>query len=182
MFDRKNVTVSNSIALGCSHTYGIGVDETETWSYLLNARNFGQPGCSSDFVVRTTKEIIFDLSPTTIYVLWPDWSRFEIIENDIIKQSLPTDKDRINYMKTHDEDWLRNNFKNQTDQFRQLCKEKNIHLVDMTLYNLIPYINHADQWPLSKLGHHYGPVWHSWVADIFQQLKQNNTVLELAYE
>jgi len=182
MFDRKDVVVSDTIALGCSHTYGIGVKESETWSYLLNACNFGQPGCSADFIVRMAPGIINELLPITIYVLWPDWSRFEINENNTIKQSLPTDSNRINYMKTHNEDWLKNNFKSQTDQLRQLCEEKNIQLIEMTLYNLIPYIDHADRWPVSDLGHHYSPVWHRWVADIFNNLKETNTVLELAYE
>jgi hypothetical protein len=45
----------------------------------------------------------------------------------------------------------------------------------MALYDLIPYIDHADRWPLSKLGHHYSPVWHQWVADIFKQKENEQT-------
>lgn len=179
MFDRKDVVVSNAVALGCSHTFGVGVEPTETWSYLLNARNFGEPGCSTDFIVRNAPDIINKYQPTTIYVLYPDWSRFEIIDNGVAKQSLPTDWDRIKYMNTHNDQWLRDNFKQKAAELRSLCSTNNIRLIDITLYDLIPYIDHADRWPRSQLGHHYSPVWHQWVADIFKQTKQNQ---ELAYE
>ena len=182
LFTRCNYINSDSIAFGCSHTWGTGVEHNETWSHLLNARNFGQGGCSADFIIRTAPDIIQQVKPQTIYVLWPDWTRFEITKNNIIYQSLPMDNNRIYYMESHNETWLQQNFQSKTRDFRSLCKEKNIQLVDMTLYNLIPYIDHADLWPLSKLGHHYSPVWHSWVADIFRTLKENNTVLELANE
>jgi len=182
LFTRKYTVESNKITFGCSHTWGVGVEENETWSYLLNARNYGQGGCSSDFIVRTAPTILDQLTPEIVYVLWPDWTRFEIVVNNIRYQSLPTDSDRIHFMATHDETWLKENFKLQTDTFRNLCKERSIQLVDMTLYNLISYIDHADRWPLSKLGHHYSPLWHQWVADIFTQLKETETALELAYE
>ena len=182
LFTRSRNIQSTTVALGCSHTWGTGVEENETWSYLLNARNYGQGACSSDFIVRTAPAILDQLTPEVVYVLWPDWTRFEVTKNNVIYQSLPADHDRIYYMATHNETWLKENFKHQTDMFRNLCKERNIQLVDMTLYDLIPYIDHADTWPISKLGHHYSPVWHSWVADIFKQLKETETVLELANE
>jgi hypothetical protein len=162
LFTRCNNNKSTDIAFGCSHTWGIGVDEYETWSHLLYARNFGQPSCSTDFIVRNAPDIIEKIQPKTIYVLWPDWTRFEVVKNNTIYQSLATDKDRLFYMEEHNEDWLKNNFRQKTNKFRMLCKEKDIQLIEMTLYNLIPYIDHADQWPLSKLGHHYSPVWHRW--------------------
>lgn len=182
MFERKNVIDSNAVALGCSHTWGVGVEANETWSYLLNARNFGEPGCSTDFLVRHTPDIIKNYQPKVIYILYPDWTRFEIVENNTVKQSLPTDPNRIYFMATHDENWLKENFANQAGRLKSICQAENIQLVEMTLYNLIPYIDHVDRWPVSKLGHHFGPVWHKWVADIFRELKENNTQLELAYE
>ena len=77
-------------------------------------------------------------------------------------------------MGTHTEEWLINNFSKRTELVRNFCKDNNIEIFDMTLYDLVPYIDHADVWPLSKLGHHYSPVWHSWVADIFRNSKNNN--------
>lgn len=180
LFTRKDVIQhSDAIAFGCSHTWGTGVEHNETWSYILNARNFGQGAASADFIARTAPDIIKSLRPTTVYVLWPEWSRFEITVQGKIRQSLPSDQDRIYFMESHNQAWCRENFKNQTNKFRDWCKNQQIRLVDITLYNLIPYIDHADRWPVSRLGHHYSPVWHQWVADIFKNTKENQ---ELAYE
>jgi hypothetical protein len=183
LFTRKDVVNNNdSIAFGCSHTWGVGVEEKETWSYILGARNFGQGACSVDFISRLAPAIITEFKPRVVYVLWSEWRRFEITRNDIIYQSLPTDSDRIYYIETHNDIWCRENFKNKTSEFRLMCNEKNIQLVDITLYNLIPYIDHADRWPVSKLGHHYAPEWHQWVANVFKELQLNNATVELAYE
>ena len=171
---RNLIDSSDSIAFGCSHTWGVGVDATETWSYNLNAMNFGIGGCSADFVVRTAPDILDQYQPTTVYVLWPDWSRFEYIKDGKYTQSRPSDKDRIYFMETHTEEWLKNNFRHQVNTMNQYCNQRNIKLIDMSLYDLIPYIDHADQWPLSKLGHHYASSWHKQVADIFRNAKINN--------
>jgi len=156
----------NKVAFGCSHTYGIGVEPYQAWPALLGAENFGQPGCSSDYVVRKLKEVLQTQLPDVVYILWPDWTRFEYNINETYYQSLPTDKDRIQWMETATEEWLKENFEKQRNYANDLCK--NTKLIDMTLYDLIPYIDHADKWPLSKLGHHYNEEWHQWVADIFK--------------
>jgi len=163
------------IAFGCSHTYGTGVERIEAWPHLLGATNFGTPGCSSDFVARTIPIVVADSLPDVIYVLWPDWTRFEYTSNGIIMQSLPGDKNRIDFMEMATEEWLHNNFNKQVKTVREFCTSKNIKLVELTLDDLIQYIDHADRWPLSKLGHHYSPVWHTWVADIFRQKENDKT-------
>ncbi|CAB4138014.1 Radical_SAM domain containing protein [uncultured Caudovirales phage] len=164
----------NKIAFGCSHTYGVGVEHNETWSYLLNAANFGQPAVSADFVVRNAPAVIEKYQPRTIYILWPDWTRFEYIQDSKYQQSLVTDRDRIKFMQSHPESWLLNNFQTQVKNMHDLCCTLNIQLIDMTLEDLIPYIDQADRWPVSKLGHHYSPVWHQWVADIFRKKNTMN--------
>jgi hypothetical protein len=164
---RNLINNSNKIAVGCSHTWGVGVDADQTWPYLLGAKNFGVSGCSSDFVARTLPDLIKEYQPTTVYVLWPDWSRFEYFKNGQWRQSLPTDDTRILFMKSHPEEWLHENFNKQVSLVRELCKDISLNM--MTLYDLIPFIDHADKWPLSKLGHHYAPEWHQWVADIFRK-------------
>jgi hypothetical protein len=169
---RNIVESSNSIAFGCSHTWGVGVDANETWAYHLGARNYGMPGVSSDFIARTAPALIKQQVTNVVYVLWPDWSRFEYTNQGKFCQSLPTDSNRINFMETATDSWLEDNFTKQQNSLRNYCKSSNIKLVEMTLYDLIPYIDHADRWPLSKLGHHYSPVWHQWVANIFRK-KEN---------
>jgi hypothetical protein len=171
---RNIITNSDAIAFGCSHTWGTGVEADETWPYKLGAKNFGVQGCSSDFICRIFSEIIEEQKPTTVYILWPDWTRFEYIQDGQYYQSLPTDANRIKFMETHTNEWLIDNFVKRTEVVRDFCKNDNIELFDMTLYDLIPYIDRADTWPVSKLGHHNSPVWHSWVADIFKNAKNNN--------
>ena len=160
------------IAFGCSHTYGTGVERNEAWPHLLGADNFGVEGCSADLIARTAPAIIAEHKPDVAYVLWPDWTRFEYTDNGKYRQSLATDRNRIEFMETATEPWLIHNFAGHVKSIVNLCAESNIKLVHMTLYDLIPIIDHADMWPLSKLGHHYSPVWHSWVADIFRN-KEN---------
>ena len=162
----------NKLAFGCSHTYGTGVERHEAWPYLLSAENFGIQGCSSDLIARTAPALIEKHSASIVYILWPDWTRFEYVNGGTIKQSLPTDKNRIQFMETATDEWLRLNFEKQVNTVKEFCSAQGIKLVDMTLYDLIPHIDHADKWPLSKLGHHYAPKWHQWVADIFKQ-KEN---------
>ena len=171
---RNIITNTKHLSFGCSHTWGIGVEANETWSYLLDSMNFGVRGCSSDLIARTMPDIIKQYNPEVIYLLWPEWTRFEYVNDGRIYQILSSSPNRIEFMESHNDEWLANNFRKQVDIVKQLCKDKNIKLVDMTLYDLIPYMDHADKWPLSKLGHHYAPSWHKQVADIFQNALINN--------
>lgn len=165
----------NSLAFGCSHTYGTGVERHEAWPSLLNAENYGVEGCSTDYIVRTAPSIIEQRNPSKIYILWPDWTRFEYVDNGEFKQSCPTDKNRIHFMKEWTDEKLQNNFSAGVKKIKLMCNIQGIKLVDMTLYDLIPIIDHADKWPLSKLGHHYSPLWHRWVADIFLTKEHEET-------
>lgn len=164
-----------NLALGCSHTWGVGVDADQAWPARLGALNLGVGGVSSDFVVRMARTWLDMCQPQTVYCLWPDWSRFEYWHDNEWYQSLPTDSHRINFMLTHDEAWCKANFVTNTQALRHMCDARHVRLIDLTLYDLIPYIDHADRWPVSRLGHHYAPEWHAWVADIFQQQTQTLT-------
>lgn len=70
-------------------------------------------------------------------------------------------------MESHDDEWCKHNFDNKIEFIKRYCEDKNVKLFSMTLYDLIPIIDHADKWPLSRLGHHYAPTWHNQVANIF---------------
>lgn len=179
---RGPIDESDSIAFGCSHTWGVGVEANETWSYLLGAKNCGIGSASGDLVVRVADQIISQHRPKIVYCLWPDWSRFEYVKDGKYHQSLPTDPDRIYFMATHDDAWCKKNFAKNIEDMVNLCAVYSARLIHMTLYDLIPYIDHADRWPLSKLGHHYSPVWHGWVADIFARARDQNFKFPLRYE
>jgi len=180
---RNIIESSNYAAFGCSHTWGVGVEANETWSYLLGAMNFGVAGCSADYVARTAPKIIFEKKIKVAFVLWPDWTRFDYIDhNGNYLTSLPQDHNRIYYMEKNSKEWLLNNFNQQVNNFRNWCNKNKIKLIDLTLYNLISYIDRADVWPISKLGHHYAPEWHSKVAEIFRNAYENNIEHELRYD
>jgi hypothetical protein len=80
----------NVIVLGCSHTFGEGLDEGEVWvdqlytlvdRRLLRFWNLGQPGASAEKIVRllySTEKVLF---PKIIIICWPIWSRRERLEN-----------------------------------------------------------------------------------------------------
>lgn len=177
---RNIIDESDAIAFGCSHTWGVGVEPHETWPYLLGAKNFGVGSASSDQVVRLAKTLIEQHSPKIVYCLWPDWSRFEYSHNGVYRQSLPTDPDRLQFMKDHDDNWCLSNFQKNTNLLKTICDRHNCRLIDMTLYDLIPFIDHSDRWPISKLGHHYAPEWHKWVADLFAKARDQNFLFPLA--
>lgn len=69
----------NVLVLGCSHTFGEGVDLQNTWVHLLSQKcnkrlrwwNLGYPGASGDFIVRVlfgTQKVLF---PKIIIICWP---------------------------------------------------------------------------------------------------------------
>ena len=96
----------SNIALGCSHTYGVGVEKDEAWPSLLGLVNYGVPGCSTDLIVRTLPKILEKEQPDIVYILWPDWTRFEYRKDGEWNQSHPTDSNRIDFMESHPEEWL----------------------------------------------------------------------------
>jgi hypothetical protein len=87
----------NVIVLGCSHTFGEGLDEGEVWVYRVAAKtdpkrlrwwNLGQPGASGDKIVRilyATEKVFF---PKIIIICWPLRSRRERLLN-FNKKQLP---------------------------------------------------------------------------------------------
>ena len=80
----------NVVVLGCSHTFGEGLEEGQIWctqlSKLLEEKNLrfwnlGQPGASPDKVVRIlhgTEKVLF---PKIIIVCWPAISRRERLDH-----------------------------------------------------------------------------------------------------
>jgi hypothetical protein len=75
--------------LGCSHVEGIGLREEDTLAYKVfkhypdyDCYNLGIGGSSGDTVARTLTNICGLLTPSIVYILWPDISRFELYEDN----------------------------------------------------------------------------------------------------
>ena len=79
----------NVVILGCSHTWGVGLEPHETWAHhvsqhktkLLRYWNLGQPGYSPEAVVRMLYRTEKTLCPNIIIICWPESSRREWFEN-----------------------------------------------------------------------------------------------------
>jgi hypothetical protein len=80
----------NVVVLGCSHTFGEGLDDGEVWVERLYNKmdqkklrfwNLGQPGASADKVVRILYGTEKVINPQIIIICWPFWSRRERLDH-----------------------------------------------------------------------------------------------------
>ena len=184
----------NVVVLGCSHTYGVGHEDTHWVAYLsqhkterLRYWNLAQPGASGDLIVRIlygSQKIIF---PNIIIVCWPLWTRRERLE--ATPQNL-TSADQLLKTETHETDknnFLKNVFlvekfaeNNQCKTFHCFADEtyqehlKGLNVLeDYTIKNCWPYWDKFDQRvshtepSLAADGEHYGVEHHERFAKLF---------------
>jgi hypothetical protein len=79
----------NVVVLGCSHTFGEGLEENEIWvnrvakesNKTLRWWNLGQPGSSADQMIRILYGAEKVLFPKIIIACWPAWSRRERLDS-----------------------------------------------------------------------------------------------------
>ena len=185
----------NVVVLGCSHTYGVGLEDNQHWVHFLSQHkteklrywNLGQPGASADKIVRTLHGAEQVFYPNIVIVCWPSWSRREKLHS--YAQSLVSDDEQL---KNDDEQTDKHNFlKNvffvekfaqhnrcQTfhcfaqDSYHKYIKGLNV-LEDYTIANCWPYWDRFNQRvpynepSLASDGLHYGVQHHKRFADLF---------------
>jgi hypothetical protein len=185
----------NVVILGCSHTYGVGLEDNEHWTHFLSKHNterlrywnLGQPGASADKIVRIlhgTEQLLY---PEIVIVCWPLWNRRERL--DRYPESLTSDNE---FLKTETEHTDRHNFlknvflvekfaeKNRCKVFHCFADEtyqdhiKGLNVLeDYTLKNCWPYWDRFEQRQLhsrpslAKDGEHYGIEHHERFAFLF---------------
>jgi hypothetical protein len=122
----------NVVVLGCSHTFGEGLDDGEVWVDQLAAKtdlralrwwNLGQPGSSGDKIVRilyATEKVLF---PKIIIICWPEWSRRERLEN--LPINLTSDN---KLLKTETDETDRNNFLKNVFLAEKFAEQQNAKL------------------------------------------------------
>lgn len=77
---KKNIDI---LTVGCSHTEGVGVNDNETWPFLLAQElnmthiNMGFTGRSNDYICRTVLENIWEYRPRFLLVMYTYPSRRE---------------------------------------------------------------------------------------------------------
>ena len=185
----------NVVVLGCSHTYGVGLEDNEHWVYFLSQHNtdrlrywnLGQPGASADQIVRIlygTEHLIF---PEIVIVCWPLWSRRERLEKHAI--SLHSDNEflKIETGETDKQNFLKNVF--HVEKFAEKNRCKTLHcfadqtyqehikglnvLEDYTIRNCWPYWDKFEQRvpynkpSIAKDGWHFGIEHHQQFAKLF---------------
>lgn len=185
----------NVVVLGCSHTYGVGLEDNEHWVHFLSQHNtdrlrywnLGQPGASADQIVRIlygTEHLLF---PEIVIVCWPLWSRRERLEKHAI--SLHSDNEflKIETGETDKQNFLKNVF--HVEKFAEKNRCKTLHcfadqtyqehikglnvLEDYTIRNCWPYWDKFEQRvpynkpSIAKDGWHFGIEHHQQFAKLF---------------
>ena len=185
----------NVVVLGCSHTYGEGLEDNEHWVHHLSKHNtkrlrywnLGQPGASADKIVRILYGCEQVLRPEIIIVCWPVWSRRERLGK--FAENLTSNNE---HLKSEDEDTDKNNFLKNVflvEKYAQSHQCKTFHcfaqesyqehlqglnvLEDYTISNCWPHWDkfqqrqRYDQPSFAADGKHYGVEHHERFAKLF---------------
>lgn len=186
----------NVVVLGCSHTFGQGLGDTEHWVHFLSQHNtsrlrywnLGVPGASGEAIVRRlwgTQKII---NPKIIIVCWPPITRREWYDNEISTLQGTNEKLLIQNKATDISNFLHNVFwiekyaeVNQANTYYCYSMEEVKHreldklntLDTYTLANCWPYWDKFEQREqfdkpsLASDGMHYGIEHHERFANLF---------------
>ena len=184
----------NVVVLGCSHTYGVGHEDTHWVAHLsqhntgrLRYWNLAQPGASADKVVRILYGCEKLIDPRIIIVCWPIWSRREKL--DSYAQSITGGDEYLKYenTETNKNNFLKNVFllekyaeKNNCKTFHCFAHDSYHHeipdlnvLKDYTVKNCWPYWDSREQRQqfekpsLASDGLHCGVEHHKRFAQLF---------------
>ena len=188
----------NAVILGCSHTWGVGLETHETWAHKISQHNtdrirywnLGQPGASPESVVRMLYSCEKVLHPNIIIVMWPEMSRRERLENHTNNLLGTHETLRHENAKTDINNFLKSVFflekfaeKNNcltmhcfSDNYTDFRTDKDsLLLEDYTLRNCWPHwdkFTARDLHPEPSLagdGVHYGAEHHERFAELFLQ-------------
>jgi len=142
----------NVVVLGCSHTFGEGLEDEETWvsqvaqksNKILRWWNLARPGGNADQMIRIlygTEKVLF---PKVIVACWPAWSRRERLDShprnltsdDVILKNENAHTDENNFLKNVF--WLEKfSEKNNAKTFH--CFAQDVYPLDNTLQVLKNY-------------------------------------------
>jgi hypothetical protein len=169
------------LALGCSFTHGVGINEDQAWpavlSNLLNIHiwNLGIGGAAYDTVFRLLDYYLLELKPKFVVIFEPPKSRFEIARNkndfEVLNPNC-TQYNNITYKNwfANDENSFFNHRKNQL-ACKYICQQNNIPIFQWdsedSLYSLKCSTN------LARDLTHPGPQEHERLANLMFEKIQN---------
>ena len=159
------------MALGCSCTYGFGLDEHEAWPALLEDRigmpvyNFGVNGGSADSVFRVLATHLPIIQSKIICVQAPSDYRRELICNDIDEPHRigAWEKDRLDLL--GDKEIAINKKKNYY-AIIELCRRYDVELRFFRSNDSEENPRHLET-PTARDGMHPGVRWHEALAEFF---------------
>lgn len=185
----------NVLVLGCSHTFGQGLDDEQHWVNFLQKHNstrlrywnLGVPGASSESMVRRLWGTQKLLDPKLIIMCWPDVSRREWYDREISTLHGSSKQLVSNNQHTDLSNWLHCVF--WSEKFAEVVNSKIFHcFAQENLHSKIPSLNVLDTftiancWPYwdrknertlvdkpsyAKDGKHYGVEHHERFAQLF---------------
>lgn len=179
-YDRKDL---NIVAIGCSMTVGVGVDQHENWPNRVKHKlqeqtglsvsmwNLATSGASTDYATRMAFKVRHKLKPDAIMVYWPPITRLEVPtphEGKITQASIHME---LFPKQLVDEDYLIYNYNRNLNFLKSIVKHNPAALVVNPLVETFaqhqmykgenPFIADTD----GRDGQHPGPEWHDRVAD-----------------
>ncbi len=183
----------NVVVLGCSHTFGEGLEEEETWvsqvakqsNKILRWWNLARPGGSGDQMIRIlygTEKVLF---PKIIVACWPAQTRRERLDNFPINLTSGNEILKMENNHTDKNNFLKNLFfmekfaeKNGAKTFHCFCEDvyeimgcPNV-LTDKTIKNCWPEWSSKERILITtpnyaRDGKHYGTEHHRLFAEKF---------------
>ena len=157
----REYKTGQAIALGCSYTYGFGVNHEEAWPYqleqLLNVEvyNFGVSGGAYDTFVRLAEYWVKKLQPKYVFLALIFPERYEIYHQDEWRHVLANQPNSPETL--FEECNLYTNFIKNTRAMSSITRNTKL-IVESDF-------QHSDRAASDNM--HPGPEWHNDVANLF---------------
>lgn len=164
------------LALGCSFTEGVGVEEDRTWCRRLSSLsglrfwNLGVGGASMDTVYRMLHHVLQSVKPRCVVICAPPGTRFEYHtaqgRHHVVHGSHVDDRIEHQFFKSwfaQDENWQRHHEKNIA-ACKHLCTEQGVPvfvfcgLRDFVRYDFGRDLAHPGRESHARFAEH---IWHS---------------------
>lgn len=165
-FDYEPLLDSEKIVcIGCSFTEGVGLNENETWPYILSQKiglpylNLGIAGGSQGYVMWQIKNVLDNIQSKNIFVLSPPWGRFfELTDTEFEnKQSWDVETETKTYSNLYD----LNNF-----ILARLCKSYSINHIDCLEFG------GGQNWTKARDNQHFGIDYHQKIVEEFYKISK----------
>ena len=160
--EHRQYKTGQAIALGCSYTYGDGLDREHAWPYQLEqlmdieVYNFGVQGGAFDTIVRLAYYWIHKIQPKYVFVALQFVNRLEYFKDESWHRVLP---------KSHEFTELLNernvvmNYRKNMIMLNDICRNTTL-IIDQNLPG-------TDKLARDKM--HPGSDWHKKVAESFSK-------------